>query len=142
MCPVKSKSVTAHKAGDMTDSLLNESVASGSADQEREVADVLQGHSGTFCYGQQRILGNMELNADLVGKTLVETAEQSAATGKINAVLDDVGIKFGWSLLQSWRWTSLYSAIFPDMIPALPSEGLSSHSGRGQYSRPADCRGR
>ena len=42
----------------------------------------------------------MELDTDLVGETLVETAEQCATTGEVDTVLHDVGIKFRRGLFE------------------------------------------
>ena len=71
-----------------------------SADQEREVADVLQSHAGTLGNGKQGLFCHMELDADLVGQTLVKTAEHGAAASQPDAVVHDVGIKLGGSLLK------------------------------------------
>ena len=45
-----------------------------SADEEREAVDVLESDTGTFGHSEEGILGYMELDTDLIGQTLVETA--------------------------------------------------------------------
>ena len=42
----------------------------------------------------------MELFGFLAVQTLVETAQQGAAAGEIDAVLDDIGVKFGRRVAQ------------------------------------------
>ena len=49
----------------------------------------------------QRIFGDVERNVDLLLQALVETAQQSAATTEVDAVLHDVGIKLRRSVLKS-----------------------------------------
>ena len=70
------------------------------SDEERELVDVLQGHAGALGYGEQRVLGDVELDADFVGEALVKAAQQGAAAGEPDAVADDVGVKLGRSLLE------------------------------------------
>ena len=78
------------------------------ADKEREVLDVFKSHARTFGHSQQRILGNVELYADLVGETFVKTADERAAAGEPYTVVYDIGVKFGGSLLQRAENGSLY----------------------------------
>lgn len=62
------------------------------ADEERESVDVLKRNTGTLCHAKQRVLGDVELDTDFVGQTFVKAANQRTAAGKIDTVLDDVGV--------------------------------------------------
>ena len=52
--------------------------------QERETTDVFEGNTGAFGNRVERVVGNLELDADFVGKTLVESAKQGAATCELS----------------------------------------------------------
>ena len=61
-------------------------------DKEREILDILQSDAGTLGDAEQRVLGYVELDADFIGETFVETAKKRSAAGKPYTVADDVGI--------------------------------------------------
>ena len=42
----------------------------------------------------QGVVSNVELDADFVGQTLVESSEKSTTTSEVNAVLHDIGVEF------------------------------------------------
>ena len=45
------------------------------ADEERETVNVLKCYARTLCHAEQGVVGHMELDADFVDETLVETAQ-------------------------------------------------------------------
>ena len=69
--------------------------------------DILQSHACTLCHAEQWVFGDVELNAYLVDKTLVEAAEHGAASGEVYTVADDVGVQFGRGLLKGAEYRCL-----------------------------------
>ena len=68
--------------------------------QERETPDILQSNARALSHGMQRVVGNVELDTNLVSQTLVESSQQRSATRKINPVTHNVGIQFRRSILK------------------------------------------
>ena len=62
--------------------------------------NILQSDARTLGYAEQRVFGNVELNADFVNEALVETAQHGAASGEVDTVAHDVGVELGRSLLE------------------------------------------
>ena len=60
--------------------------------QERETVNVLQGDTGSACHTVQRVFGHVERNVDLVGQTLVKSAQQGAATSQVDTVLYSIDV--------------------------------------------------
>ncbi len=48
----------------------------------------------------QGVFRHVERNVDLVFKSLVKTSEQGTAAAQVDAILYNVGIEFGWRVLQ------------------------------------------
>ena len=63
-------------------------------DKEIKLVDILQRNPRTSCYCMQRIVCHVKFDPHLVAQTFVDTTQQSAATGQIDAVFYDIGIQF------------------------------------------------
>ena len=70
------------------------------AEEEVEVVDVLQRNARTNSYGVQWVLCDLEVQAEALGETLVQTTQERTTTGEDDAVSDDVRIEFGGSSLE------------------------------------------
>ena len=75
--------------------------------KEFEMLDVLQGDTSALGNSMQGILGNVELDTDLVGQSAIQAAQQGTATGQEDTVVHDVLIQLGRSLLQCAQHSSL-----------------------------------
>ena len=62
---------------------------------------MVQHSTGTLGHAVQRILSHMDIDAGLALNELVEAAQQCAAAGQGDAVVDDVGAQLGRGALQS-----------------------------------------
>ena len=69
--------------------------------EERESLNVLQCNTSTLGNAVQWVFSNMEGDADFILKSAIETTKQRATTSEIDTISHDVGIQFGWSVLQS-----------------------------------------
>ena len=78
---------------------------------------MVQHSTGTLGHAVQRVLSHMDIDAGLALNELVEAAQQCAAAGQGDAVVDDVGRQFRWSTLKrhssrasrtSSEWTTTF----------------------------------
>ena len=68
---------------------------------------ILQRHTRTLGHAEQWVVGNVELNTNLIYEALVKTAQQRTATCQIYTVLHDIGIQLGGSLFEGAEHGSL-----------------------------------
>lgn len=68
---------------------------------------MLEGFAGAASDSMERVVGNVELDIDLVREALRQSSQQCAASGEPYAVLDDVGIKLRRSVLQHMEYGCL-----------------------------------
>ena len=64
------------------------------------VVDVFERFARALGHAEEGIFCHVEGDVDFVRQTLVESAKEGTATGEIDAVLDDIGIKFGGRVAQ------------------------------------------
>ena len=55
----------------------------------------------------QRVFRNVERYVNFIGQTLIQSAKQRTATCQIDTVVHNVGIQFGWCILQCAQDRSL-----------------------------------
>lgn len=64
---------------------------------------ILKGNARADGHRVQRVLGNVEWDMDLVGESLVQTAEHGATAREVDAVVYNVGIELRGSVLCPFR---------------------------------------
>ena len=69
--------------------------------QERVIINMLKGNTCAFCNTKERIVSNMEWDVNFLRQSLVKSAKQRTATCQPDTVLNDIGVQFWWSVLQS-----------------------------------------
>ena len=68
--------------------------------KECVIVCILERKAGSACHSSQRIFSYVELNVDLLCKTLGKSSEEGSASGKMDTVFHDVCVKLRWSLLK------------------------------------------
>lgn len=69
---------------------------------------ILKGNARADGHRVQRVLGNVEWDMDLVGESLVQTAEHGATASEVDAVVYNVGIELWGCLLEGGHNGGLY----------------------------------
>ena len=84
-----------------------EKMGFGFTDSEEEARIIVINTCAIREHAEQRVFGNVELDANLIGETFVKTSEHCTATGKENTIHHDVRVEFGRSLVECLKHCGL-----------------------------------